>query len=188
MKLSFFKLPFFFILFYSLFNFILSGNVQDLFDIFIHYGSDSKTETFFSIECVKSIFYFLLYNFYQLPNLLLIFIVSAISLHKFSIHQINRNNMLYSLLIVLLIVLIINFFKVYFADHIDVDWVIDIRFYLYLYPLAESLWSILVNLYSYIGISLLIYFGIKLFNPFYTHTANFLNVKNSKNIHYLLYC
>lgn len=184
MKLSFFKLPCYIVLFYCLFDFILYNFA------FID-GSNIETETLMTLERADLFFkFFIYYNYYQLPYILLVFIVSAVSLHRFSVHQINKNNILYSLIIALLIAVSINCFQVYLVNDLYISLIDNIEvFYndFYVHSFENYVILLLFKLIIYIAISLIIYFIIKILSPFYTHTANFLTAQNSPNVHLSLF-
>ncbi|MCO6555890.1 MAG: hypothetical protein J6577_01485 [Gilliamella sp.] len=187
MKLSFFKLPFLFLLFYGVLDstFLVGREllVENMVFSYAKVNPYIWDDSFLSL-----IIHIVLPNtFNQLANLVLIFITSAIILHKNSVYRVNKKNLLCVFLIVFFIIIGINGYQVIFERQ-----VLGFLYYAiapYYFTYIESLYIGIFRLACYIWIIMAIYLGIKLLRTAFVTEPNMivLSSDNSQKTHLSLF-
>ncbi|MWP63158.1 hypothetical protein [Gilliamella sp. Pas-s25] len=186
-KLSFFKLPFLFVLFYGVLDSTFLVGREFLVDNMVF--SYTKLKPYIWADSfVSLIIHIVLPNtFNQLANLVLIFITSAIILHKNSVYRANKKNLLCVFLIVFLIIIGINGCQVIFER--QVLGFLYSAIAPYYFPHIESLYIAIFRLACYIWIIMAIYFGVKLLRTAFVTESDMivLSSDNSQKIHLSLF-
>jgi hypothetical protein len=179
MKFSFFKLPFFFVLFY----WILDSTFAIGWTLFVN--SSFHCDEFISIPLLNSLI--LINTFNQLANLVLVFITSAIVLNKYFIYRVNAHNLLCVFIIVLLITIGLHGYQIIFTQKTGVflnNYLLgSYFFYAYRFYIGIS------RFVSYIWIFMGICFGIKLLRSVFVTEQEMITLspKSSQKIHLFLF-
>jgi hypothetical protein len=187
MKFSFFKLPFFFVLFYWMLDSIFA--IGSAFFVNSHFHSDDVLALFssnsYSISLLNNII--LTNTFNQLANLVLVFITSAIVLNQYFIYRVNANNLLYAFTIVLLIIIGLYAYQIIFAQQTGVflnSYLLESYFF-YTYRFYIGILRFVSYIWIFMGICL----GIKLLRSVFVTELEMIALppKYSQKIHLSLF-